>query len=39
MYLARFVLSDLMLSVFLAIFALAVGAAGLWYVHLRDMSG
>ena len=34
-YLAGFVLRDLMLSVLLAIFALAIGAASLWYVHLR----
>lgn len=33
-YLAGLVLSDLVLGVLFAIFALTVGAASLWYVHL-----
>ena len=37
-YLAGFVLRDFVLSVLLAISALAVGTAGLWDVHLLEMS-
>ena len=36
LYLAGFILCDLVLSVLLAFFALAVGATGLWYVNLGD---
>ena len=35
-YLSSLVLCDLMICMLLAIFALAVGAAGFWYVHLPE---
>ena len=36
LYLAGFVLSDLVICMLLAVLALAVGAASLWNVHLED---
>lgn len=35
-YLSSLVLGDLVLGVLLAVLALAVGAASLWYVHLLN---